>query len=257
LTTKDIVLGFLFLNGFNPNSINSVAIGGWSIAVESTFYILFPLLYLNFNSLKKSSLLLILSIFICVPISWKLANFYPAFAEYFTFLYFPIEFPIFCIGIFTYQLWKQRDKLINYSKLNIRNRQIISIILILFSSTIFIFSFPYNNGSLMLSSSAFIFLILGLAINEWYVIVNPLTQFLGKISYSLYLIHFFIFKFIQILLFKIDKNVMGNITGFALFVLISFPLAILVSYFTYSWIELPGIHKGKRLIQFYEKMKSK
>ncbi len=38
---------------------------------------------------------------------------------------------------------------------------------------------------------------------------------------------------------------------------ISFPWAILVSYLTYSWIEQPGIHKGKRLIQFHEKVKSK
>ena len=222
LTTYDIISGFLFVNGFNPNSINSVAKGGWSIAVESSFYILFPLLYSNFNSLKKSILLLILSIFVCIPISWKLADFYPAFTEYFTVRYFPIELPIFCMGIFTYQLWKERENIINYSKVNIKNRQIISIILILYSSAIFIFSFPYDNGTLMLSSSAFIFLILGLAIHNWYFLVNPFTQFLGKISYSLYLIHFFIFKFTQILLLKIDKNAMGNISGLALFMVISY-----------------------------------
>jgi peptidoglycan/LPS O-acetylase OafA/YrhL len=34
----------LFVHGFHPQSINSVAPGGWSIAIEMTFYAVFPLL---------------------------------------------------------------------------------------------------------------------------------------------------------------------------------------------------------------------
>lgn len=32
----------LFVHGFHPQSINSVVPGGWSIAVEMTFYAVFP-----------------------------------------------------------------------------------------------------------------------------------------------------------------------------------------------------------------------
>ncbi|MGY2293672.1 acyltransferase family protein [Pseudomonas sp. SDO528_S397] len=34
----------LFLHGFHPETINSVVPGGWSVAVEMTFYLVFPLL---------------------------------------------------------------------------------------------------------------------------------------------------------------------------------------------------------------------
>jgi peptidoglycan/LPS O-acetylase OafA/YrhL len=37
------VLNALLLHGFWPTAINSVVPGGWSIAVEVTFYLLFPL----------------------------------------------------------------------------------------------------------------------------------------------------------------------------------------------------------------------
>jgi len=32
----------LFVHGFHPQTINSVVPGGWSIAVEMTFYAVFP-----------------------------------------------------------------------------------------------------------------------------------------------------------------------------------------------------------------------
>ena len=44
MTGLDVGLTALFLHGFWPHAINNVVPGGWSIAVEMTFYALFPLL---------------------------------------------------------------------------------------------------------------------------------------------------------------------------------------------------------------------
>ena len=49
VTTGDVALTFLFLHWSSVTAFNSVVPGGWSIAVEMQFYLLFPLLILLFR----------------------------------------------------------------------------------------------------------------------------------------------------------------------------------------------------------------
>lgn len=58
INNLQIFLTATFLHGFWPNSINSVVPGGWSIAVEMTFYALFPFFILN---IKRRSVYLLLA----------------------------------------------------------------------------------------------------------------------------------------------------------------------------------------------------
>ena len=52
VTTRDVVLTFLFLHWSSVTAFNSVVPGGWSIAVEMQFYLLFPLLIVLFRRTK-------------------------------------------------------------------------------------------------------------------------------------------------------------------------------------------------------------
>jgi peptidoglycan/LPS O-acetylase OafA/YrhL len=45
ITTLNVLSNFTFLHGFNPYWITSLVPGGWSIAVEMTFYIILPFLF--------------------------------------------------------------------------------------------------------------------------------------------------------------------------------------------------------------------
>jgi exopolysaccharide production protein ExoZ len=49
IATRDVLLTFLFLHGSSVTAFNSVVPGGWSIAVEMQFYLLFPLLIFLFR----------------------------------------------------------------------------------------------------------------------------------------------------------------------------------------------------------------
>lgn len=49
VTTRDVTLTFLFLHWSSVTAFNSVVPGGWSIAVEMQFYLLFPLLIFLFR----------------------------------------------------------------------------------------------------------------------------------------------------------------------------------------------------------------
>ena len=58
----EVFLTATFLHGFWPTSINSVVPGGWSIAVEMTFYALFPALF--FKVKERAVFYLLLAIII-------------------------------------------------------------------------------------------------------------------------------------------------------------------------------------------------
>lgn len=49
ITLVDIGLTFSFLNGLRPNAMNSVVPGGWSIAAEMSFYLMFPIFFWMFS----------------------------------------------------------------------------------------------------------------------------------------------------------------------------------------------------------------
>jgi peptidoglycan/LPS O-acetylase OafA/YrhL len=71
------------------------------------------------------------------------------------------------------------------------------------------------------------------------VLLWPPIRFLGKISYSLYLIHFIV------LLCCLDL-LMGRIPLAAILCLI-FVMSIIVSWCSHRWIELPSMNLGRRL----------
>ncbi|MGE9115721.1 hypothetical protein, partial [Escherichia coli] len=43
-TVGDVAATILFVHGWFPSAINTVVPGGWSIAAEAMFYVIFPLL---------------------------------------------------------------------------------------------------------------------------------------------------------------------------------------------------------------------
>ena len=54
IPVSDLILGILFLHGWSQRAINSVAIGGWSVADEFSFYLIFPIIYRLMDNIKTS-----------------------------------------------------------------------------------------------------------------------------------------------------------------------------------------------------------
>jgi len=253
LQVYEVILGFLFLNGFNPDTINSIAIGGWSIAVEVSFYVLAPFLFLWITNYTRALYLTISSTFILFILSRLLAYIFGGkYVEYFNFLYFPIQFPIFCMGILTFMVWRDMNRAIDKTRLNAKH---LSLFLIVLSIVIIMLSLPFNNNNMHLTSFAFILLILALSIHPWKILVNAFTLHIGRISFSIYLIHFFILVIAD----KIFKNYFYSfyekyiskpplLIAMFIFVLI---LSVIVCNLTYTLIEKKGIILGKKVIAKY------
>jgi peptidoglycan/LPS O-acetylase OafA/YrhL len=97
---------------------------------------------------------------------------------------------------------------------------------------------------------AFLLLILALEKNSFKVFVNPVTRFIGQISFSMYLVHFAILHFMET--FDLINFHEIGIINFGLRYIMLTALSICVSWFFYRAIELPFQNLGRRIIQKME-----
>jgi len=94
---------------------------------------------------------------------------------------------------------------------------------------------------------SFLLLILALYFYPIKLLVNPLTQFMGKISYSLYLTHFMILELLAI--YFPDGFFVNSNSGFIFTYVLVLIISTLFSLLVHHAIEKPGIKFGKRLIK--------
>ena len=102
-----VIMTATFTHGFWPDTISSLVHGGWSIAVEMTFYLFFPFIITVVGKRASSYLVLARIVFVLYRLS------VPALREIFSFLYisdstsiideflylnFSINFQRFCSG---------------------------------------------------------------------------------------------------------------------------------------------------------------
>ena len=160
LSRFDVLSGFLFLHGLSAKAINNVAIGGWSIAVEATFYLLVPFLFLRIRTLGHAISLFLATALILGTISYWFAALpenanNPSLDTYFHFLRFPVEFPVFALGIVAYMVWKQYVKptdLVGSGPESGRPSRELSLPLIIASVVLYCECLPFNDRGLYFSS---------------------------------------------------------------------------------------------------------
>lgn len=231
-----------FTNSFNPYWINSIVEGGWSIAIEMLFYVCLPVIFLMVKSLKQALYFLAFSLIFLSLMQFafgdnSLISDTELWSKYLYF-WFPAQLPVFALGITLYYLLMPSTE--DYSI-----RHLSSPLLLL--SGLFMLQIIYNlfAGHIMMSIG-FVALALVLAANPIRLLVNPVTTFIGKISFSMYLIHFPVLHWM---------HKMGYIDIFAQPLLnfgcrysILIAVATLISYLTYKFIEVPGQNLGKAFI---------
>jgi peptidoglycan/LPS O-acetylase OafA/YrhL len=96
----DFGLTALFLHSFSVHAINLVVPGGWSIAVEMSFYVIFPFLVMRFRTpLQRLTLALVLYL-ACVGLGTLLKS-YLGGGDVDRFLYYSLltQLPIFPLGM--------------------------------------------------------------------------------------------------------------------------------------------------------------
>lgn len=245
ITCGNILSNLFFVHGLNPYWITSLVPGGWSIAVEMFFYCLVPLLFTKIKNTQQALVFVIITLIIRLLLQFLLQKLQliscdRLWHEYLYF-YFPSQLPIFALGILFYFIVKENYKIS------------ISPILIIFSSLILIGHFigiPIL-PSHFLYGIAFVTLGITLSKYEFRILINPLLIHIGKISYSMYLVHFAVLFWLNKLKF-VDyifvSNTYSSLLNYGIRLLLLIVISIIISSFFYKLIELPMQNTGKKLI---------
>ena len=245
-----VLLTALFVNGWHPETINSVVPGGWSIAVEMTFYLLVPLFFLKLQSLKSTLVALVASLALSIAASLAvqciLAPAYPQSQQYlvtdFALLWFFSQLPIFVAGILLYHIITRYPSAVRPTSIGL-----LCASLLMFGALVAISTL--GNWLPKQFFYGLAFTVFSLSLYYWPngVLVNGLTTLIGRLSFSIYLVHFMVLQMMRAI-FPNGFIVNGDI-GFMVAFLLVLLVSTCISYATHRAIELPGIALGKRIVE--------
>jgi len=252
------VLGTLtFTNGWNPSWLlgaNDVVPGGWSIGVEMSFYIVFPLVFLALRDFPRALTALALCLVLAVG-GWPLLLQHPPIDdadlwERFIFVWLPNQLPIFLFGICAYfVMFGPEGRLAMFFK---RAGPRLNACLFMLAMAVLLAAPQWLDDprAVFLYGGAFALLALCLYRQPYRWLVNRPLQHIGKISFSGYLTHFFMLQVARKVLAKVHAgDHLNPDLYFVATVVLALAGTVLVSSATYRLVEVPGQALGKRLIQ--------
>ncbi len=251
-TWTNLALKLTYLAGFVPNAIDAGAIGSWSVATEAAFYFALPFL-LTFIKTTQSALkaLLLTSLLVATIIPTLIRHVGNPDYWYFKSI-FP-NVPVFLMGIASYEIWKRfvRDRTVSEA-----DARTASLAFFVLAIVLYVNALPFVLERVVGQSVPLALLTLALLLHPWKWLVNKATIGLGKVSYSFYLLHFYVFHLtdsgIQTLGVNHSWLASPKIQFFLKFS-VTFALTLPLAVLTYRWVEEPGRRLGNKLIAWLER----
>jgi peptidoglycan/LPS O-acetylase OafA/YrhL len=250
ITVFNILSNITFLHSFYPYFITSLVPGGWSVGIEMIFYLFVPLLFLKIKNITQAvNLFIIVSILRYVLLLF-LHSITPitdrGLWENYLYFFLPNQLPVFTLGILLYFIIVEKQTIFDISYKSIL---LISSFILLNLSTGINVIFP----NITLFGIGFMLLAIGLSKGKNKFLINPLLIHIGKISYSMYLVHFAVLHVMRKLFVRYPmENVYVSFTIMYLSVII---ITVIISTVTYNRIEIPFQNLGKCLIKKVESRK--
>jgi peptidoglycan/LPS O-acetylase OafA/YrhL len=257
-----IVATLAFVNGWSVDWINRLVPGGWSIAVEMNFYLMVPWLFRKLRGVRDATQLAFAALIggagASFAAKWVLNRSYVGGStesiDRFVWYWLPTQLPVFCLGFALFFII--RPVLKGASK-QAESRQPDPRLLLLLAAYL-LASVTFSDTALYLGhilfGVAFLLIAWSLALYPTPWLVNPITQHMGKVSFSAYLSHFAVLDLVQL-------GLAGHVPAFgglrpdvqfAAYVALCTVLTIAVSTITYRLIEIPGQELGRSVIRSLE-----
>lgn len=238
----EVLDNILFTFNILPEHQWGIVPAGWTIGVEMIFYLIFPALYLASGNIWRAVTAMMLSIIIARVFD----NMLPSLVnnqETYRLLSFFHHLPTFVSGLVAFRLY---ESLKGHSSKNDVGLTLIT------GAAVLYFALLDNRTALVepyyWQGIIFGTFVVGLALSPTSILVNRVTAFLGKISYSTYLLHSPIIVWLMPVYAEIYS--WPAVVSFKFLTCAALTLAVLVpiSYAAFRLIEQPGINWGRRIV---------
>lgn len=256
IAPSDILINLTFLFNLMPTAVEGIAPASWTIGVEMLFYAIFPLALFACRNLRCTAVTLLTSIALAAAV---VRNLEPLDANYHFFVEhnLVVELPFFLFGVLFCQMLTAVSPRVPEARRRLIGRTSSATALVLIIAL-------YQDSSLYtyfesrhlrpiweaLWGLPFGMVCLGVSIHPTRVISNVVTRYLGKISFSLYLVHpFALWELRQHGVYGMVSRLAGNTGGmvFAGCAVTSLAVITAIAALTFRWIEQPGMRAGKRI----------
>jgi peptidoglycan/LPS O-acetylase OafA/YrhL len=252
-TLVNMLANFFFVHGFYPPAHNYIVPGGWSIGTEMAFYLCFPVLFLMYRKMNEKGSIHFLILFALMTgcyyffESWYLSC-RGVLVEKNNFLYYNLlnQLPVFTLGILAYFLTRNQV----FTRIPI---VVDLFFLCLFSWVTIVLwqadSFPPNPFMFVPFTAGLAFVCLFNIFVKIRMLNLSILRRVGQVSYSMYILHFmfawYAAQYLNRWLGDSGRPIILLGFYYLMTIVLSFALAIVSEKF----IEKPGIHAGKMLIQ--------
>jgi peptidoglycan/LPS O-acetylase OafA/YrhL len=238
---KQIALAALFVHGFLPSTFSSVVPGGWSIAVEMMFYVVFPILISRINSWRVAATAGAVAL---VPAAVAYASIqlaakqvephsWSGVYQVFSTLNFAHQIPVFLIGMTAYFIIRDEEYEVTRRPFQLAFISLMPVIVVLegyYRFGIGWAEFGFHSSYAMLFAG----IAIVLSRTPRTIFVNPYIIWIGKISFSGYLWHLALIHFVPANFSRLSP--MANFVWFYLALTV---VTLLASSGTYVLIEKP------------------
>jgi peptidoglycan/LPS O-acetylase OafA/YrhL len=254
---SEIMLNIVFLFNFSPRLINGIVPASWSIGVEMIFYFILPGVLILARGYVGSIALLLVSLMLATEFSAAVLA-AKDLNEDFAHHGIATQMPYFCFGLLALHAYRTLAPAGQLQKSIVAGALYLLVPLglwcLIFRGAVFapLAVGPVNIMYNSMFGLPFAFLVIAISLRPILVLVNPVTMFWGRVSFSLYLVHPNIIYFLHKagLYQSIGAFLDGHTSlTFLVSAMITIMIISAVSWLTFTFIEAPGMKLGRRVVQ--------
>ena len=241
-----------FVHGWAPDTINLVVPGGWTIGVEMTFYAVFPVIAASVTTLPRAMAFAIGSALLAGVANTEalrlMATVEPSKLGFFVYYWFPNSLQVFAFGCLSYHM-------LRFSPVS----NVWSAVLLAGAGSLALYCawwpvpwYPTWVSPIsreLLTAIASVLLALALARTNMTWLVNRVTCFVGRVSFSAYLVHFLVLYPFVHFLGPLHASSWVSVPVLAGLMAVILGITVWLSAMTYQLVERPCIQAGNRFIR--------